>query len=248
MTVVRNLEVLGELREVARRAADGHADPDSFFEERERMADAFVERFFSVVRLSTDRDSFKYADSWAHRGYAQLETDWRLVTIDREGLRNVAVEYLDDVCFQTPTFDWLVADLLAYAEILSFFDHRQKRRYGLVRYGTRRNGDPAMKWLIRGVRLVAWGMFAAVTAIASWLGTAALGLWCAAVLLWWITDWLTLWRCDRLLKRMFSAYSSLNTLRPGWGHVWQSLRESTQYGAIWDAALFDLAERRRQAS
>lgn len=184
---------------------------------------------------------------WAHRRDTQQhEEDWHTLLVRRLDLIEAAEHYLATPWMSNRETDWVVLNLLVYAEFQGYLDHLKKKRMSGFRYAIEKDRDPtAMRWFTAGS--VVWFL----TKWALWLGVLAvspsdgfrLGL-VAATILWQGWNWWERRKQNRILAAMLRVYSHLNTVSLSWRVVWEELSRARAAGVVWDGVVYRLVEMR----
>ena len=188
---------------------------------------------------------------WAHRSAAQVESDLAYLAIDREGMLSAFASYLGDTTLTSDRADWFFLNVLVYAEFVGTVGAVRKRVMGVERYV--QSLCPPSDVYVSDVGALAsrrWHVPAAAVSIAAGfavhpLAAAAVagGLLLAARRRRRAYD-----EVNATLSAMLETYLSLNTTDLSWPHVTATLARSQSAGAIWDASLYALADRRTRRS
>lgn len=204
-------------------------------------ATAIVDDFFeSLTWQRVENGVIKSRDSlrvWRHRTVSDEEDDWRHMGFARAELQNAAERYLDRPWLHCREIDWLVVDVLVYAEYQATLDFLRVRTTPLTRYlakklGTTSSSAWSIIWrvLVTSVKWAVWCGLAVVAAlVASPAGPIAL---VTVTALWLVWKWRSRNRLNALLAAMLRAYAHLSTVSQGWQVVWQELNSSRKQGAV----------------
>lgn len=196
---------------------------------------AFVDELFRSVQNENEPIA-----GWGHIETRNLPAHLGKYSIWRDSLRDCAQRYLStNAWLADPSLDWLLANLLAFAELDAF----------LITTGTvarfKRSGRAhlahmawgAFKWLVWLLLVVfafvasdaiGWGLLA-LTAIVQGLA------------------WRNRKRISGLELAMMNAYQSIGSTTLSWNVVWDYLTKSRDLGAVWDPELYRLVELRKKA-
>lgn len=234
--------------EAARRGLDEYGTEHLIAETK-----AIVDDFFDGITWEKVEDNvIKSLDSlraWRHRMPEDQESDWRYMRISRSELQDAAERYLNRPWLHCREMDWLVVDVLLYAEYQATLDFLRVRMTPMSRYlaGKLRTTSAAawsFAWrgLVTSVKWAIWIAVAIITAaVAAPVGPIALVAVTAAWLLW---KWRTRNRLNTLLATMLRTYAHLSTVSQGWQLLWQELDDSRKKGAVWDGIVYRLVEDR----
>lgn len=220
-------------------------------------AKAVVDDFFdSITWQAVENNVIKSRDpidSWRHRTPEDQEQDWRYMSFSRSSLQGAAERYLDRPWLQSREMDWLVVDVLLYAEYQATLDFLRIGMMPMSRYiagqlGTRSAVAWSSAWrgLMTGLKWLLWtALFTAAAAAMSPVGPIAVVVVTVAWLLW---KWRTRRRLNALLAVMRRTYAHLSTVSQGWRVLWQELNDSRTRGAVWDGVVYRLVEERMRTS
>lgn len=206
-----------------------------------------VEDFFAHITWTEVADGIiQSKDSvteWHHRQPHDFENDWKYLEFDREGLRNAAERYLERSWMQCSKMDWLILNVLTYAEYQAFVDQVRSRTMRLEDYVSLRTGGKVKSGTSFGVL----GLVIAIVLGLAWLWPP-LGVAYATGVYW------QKWKQRKarqkivaLTKSMSATYSTFNTVSQSWKLVWDELLKGREQGVVWDGIVFRLAESRMTA-
>ncbi len=71
---------------------------------------------------------------WRHRTPQDIETDWREMSFGREEIRSAAERYADSPWLQSRLLDWLILNVLTYAEFQATLEVVRARTMPATRY------------------------------------------------------------------------------------------------------------------
>jgi hypothetical protein len=199
-------------------------------------AETFAHGLFDNVWIDD-----KAIDSWSHVATPELIGSIGKFGINRQDLRAVAEEYIEHKGWlHNRHFDWLLADLLVYAELSGFMLHVNKRLHFNYSTGARVGSIIAVgAW-----RLLMWLLWLAIL-IAAFLWSPAVG--------WVLVGLTVVHRAARFMQRrkqaklvqsMIDVYGAFDGKSLSWAVVWELLAKSRALGAVWDPELYALVESR----
>lgn len=241
------------LAEAKRRDLDEYDTRDLAWE-----AEEVVEDFFSHITWTKIADGIiQSKDSvaeWHHRQLHEFERDWKYLELDREGLRGVAERYLDRPWMQCSKLDWLILNVLSYAEYQGFVDEVRSKTlsmedYVALRVGNKKTFGSKFRdslgapleigvWLVI-ICLLLWfwpllaGAYAVYSCWGLWKNSAAKKRRNAAKK-----------TIDAVAQSISSTYCTFSTVSQSWSIVWDQLLQSRQKGVVWDGVVFRLVEER----
>lgn len=223
-----------------------------------REAEEVVEDFFAYITWTKIADGvIQSKDSvteWHHRQLYEFENDWKHLELDRECLREAAERYLDRPWMQSGKLDWLVLDVLTYAEYQAFVDEVRSKTLSLQEYVALKVGRQ------KSFGSKCWPTLAVLLELGVWLVVICLLLWvwpplagAYAVYSCW-----SLWKSSAAKKRrtaarkmidavaqsISSTYCTFSTVSQSWSVVWDQLLKSRQDGVVWDGVVYRLVEER----
>ena len=167
--------------EAARRRLDEYDTVDLIDE-----AKAIIDDFFDAVTWEkVENNVIKSRDAlriWRHRTLEDQENDWRHMGFSRFELQHAAERYLNRPWLHCREIDWLVVNVLLYAEYQATLDFLRIQMMPLSRYiagqlGTRSAGawSVALRGVVTAVKWTIWtGVAVVVTAVAGLVGPIAL--------------------------------------------------------------------------
>jgi hypothetical protein len=223
-----------------------------------REAEEVVEDFFAYITWTKIADGVIQSNDsvteWHHRQLYEFENDWKYLGLDRECLRGAAERYLDRPWMQSGKLDWLVLDVLTYAEYQAFVDEVRSKTlsmedYVALRVGTKKSfGSKFRDSLAAPLEI---GVWLVVICLLLWVWPPLAGAY--AVYSCW-----SLWKSSAAKKRrnaakktidavaqsISSTYCTFSTVSQSWSIVWDQLLKSRQDGVVWDGVVFRLVEER----
>jgi hypothetical protein len=162
--------------EAKRRHLDSLYAESLIDEARELVRDLFSSVWWKKAELT----------SWRHRSEQDREDDWRYMGFDRASLRNAAERYLDRPWLHCRELDWLILNVLTYAECQATLEFVRVRTMPLTRYliswtegGTTASVITNLWRLI--VFVVKGGLWTAMLALSFLLTPAGALLWSVAM-------------------------------------------------------------------
>lgn len=185
---------------------------------------------------------------WRHRTPQDIETDWREMSFGRDEIRSAAERYADSPWLQSRILDWLILNVLTYAEFQATLDVVRARTMPATRYIASKTGSTKgtlasalwrgaifiLKWSI-------WFIAFAVSFEAAPYGPVAI----LATTGWW------LWRrisarskVNDILMSMQGTYAAFSSVSHSWTVIWEELKRSREKGAVWDGVVYRLVELR----
>jgi hypothetical protein len=234
--------------EASRRGLDEYGTED-LIDEAKAIVDGFFEGLiWETVEngVTQSRDSLRI---WRHRTTSDQENDWRYMTFARAELQHVAERYLDRPWLHCREIDWLIVNVLTYAEYQATLDTFRANVMPFTRYfagklGTTSSAAWSITWrvLVTGGKWAIWCGLAVVAAIvAAPAGPIALVVVTAG---WLFRKWRARNKLNAILAAMLRTYSHLSTVSQGWEALWQELNYSRGQGAVWDGIVYHLVEDR----
>ena len=223
--------------------------------DRKASARTLFERAFDCL-LWTEVEAGKVVNvsplaHWAHRSAADVENDLAYLAIDRDGILSAFASYLADPSLGSQHADWFFLNALVYAEFLGTVAEVRKRVMGVERYV--QSLCPPSGAYVPDVGAFAsrrWHAPAAVAFVATSYAVHPLAAAAVSVGLLLVSrrrrqayD-----AVNATLSAMLQTYVSFNTTDLSWQHVATTLARSQSVGAIWDASLYALVERRARAA
>jgi hypothetical protein len=207
---------------------------DATFWER-REGENFVEHFFASIKRNDES-----LGAWRHFDPFRERESLFSIEYDRSDLRSGAANYIEKLkAIHCRELDWLVVDVLMYAEISAFaltlnplqsLDATPRRWFLTLRFTW-----GLLKWLALAalillaisfeLPLLAWGM-------------ATIGL------VWQGLKWRQKFRMNTMLRSMFVAYAAAASSSLSWTILWELLGKSRELGAYWDPEVYRLVELR----
>lgn len=239
----------GQARAEARRRRLDEYDTADLIAEAKAVVDDF---FDSITLEKVEKNVIKSRDPvdfWRHRAASDEEDDWRHMAFARADLQDAAQRYLDRPWLYSREMDWLIVDVLVYAEYQATLDFLRIRMMPFSRYIASQLGTtPVVAWsfvwrgLVTALKWAIWGgvMFLAAV-FAAPVGPVILIAITAA---WFFWKWKTKARLAGLLATMFRTYAHLNTVSHSWQVFWLELDRSRKEGAVWDGIVYRLVEDR----
>ena len=203
-----------------------------------------VEDFFAYITWTRVVDgTIQSKDSpavWLHRQLHDFESDWKYLELDREGLRGAAERYLERPWLRSNKMDWLILNVLTYAEYQAFVDHVRSRSMHLLDYVALRTGTTKKAPVNYLEITVGLGVLCGLT----WLWTP-LGVTYGLLYGWQVWKRRAAKRKIQALQNSMSAtYSTFSTVSQSWQLVWDELLKGRQQGIVWDGIVYRLAEDR----
>jgi hypothetical protein len=228
--------------EAKARGLNGYAASDLVCEAVDVIEDFFAYITWTKVADGTIQSKDSVTE-WHHRQPHDFESDWKYLEFDREGLRNAAERYLERPWMQCSKMDWLILNVLTYAEYQAFVDQVRSRTMRLEDYVSLRTGGKVKS----GTSFAVLGLIIAIALGLAWLWPP-LGVAYAAGVCW--QKWKqrkARKKIDALTKSMSATYSTFNTVSQSWKLVWDELLKGREQGVVWDGIVFRLAESRMTA-
>lgn len=221
------------------RGLSSYAASDLVYEGLDIVEEFFAHIMWTEVAggIIQSKDS---VTEWHHRQSYDFESDWKYLEFDREGLRNAAERYLDRPWMQSNKMDWLILNVLTYAEYQGFVDQVRSRTMRLEDYVLLRTGGKVKS----GTSFAVLSLIIVLVLALAWLWPP-LGVAYAAGVCW--KKWKqknARQKIDALAKLMSATYSTFNTVSQSWKLVWDELLKGRERGVVWDGIVFRLAESR----
>jgi len=136
--------------------------------------------------------------------------------------------------------DWLILNVLTYAEYQAFVDQVRSRTMHLLDYVSLRTGTKKKAPTNYLEVTVAVGLLCGLT----WLWTP-LGVAYGLLYGWQVWKRRAAQRKIQLLQNTMSAtYSTFSTVSQSWQLVWDELLKGRHQGIVWDGIVYRLAEDR----
>jgi len=231
MTTVTQQELLIEIELAAREESVvsgyvDHAMEDFVDEAKSRIEELFTAIVWTRVENGL-LESYDSISKWQHRCFEDVEKDWLFLSIDRKAFQEAAEFYLDNSWMTNTKIDWLILNILTYAELLGTLELARSRILSPTQIISFREKS------IKCNGFTSDGYF--------FLNHLPL-------LNWWQWNRKKAAKIvDPILGAMFKTYSALNTKSNSWEIVWQELNESRNLGVVWDGIVYRLLEERRKA-
>lgn len=233
--------------EAQKRKLDEYATEDLILEATDIVEDLFV----AITWTTVEGDIIKSADpvtTWRHRDENDLESDWRYMNFSRADLQNAAERYIEKTWICCRGLDWLIVNVLVYAEFQATLDFFRSRNVPFSRYISKKTGN--IKWQILSkvwrsiVFLVKWLFWFGIVAVAFRFSPVASLVWIGITVLWQWRKWKAQKKIGDLMATMFFTYTALRTVSLSWQVVWDELKKSRDAGAVWDGIVYKLVEER----
>lgn len=202
---------------------------------RHDQAAALFDRLFN----NFNKDG-EWLSKWVHAPVLDVARDQSLNWYTQD-LRSAAETYLEDAAWlQCREMDWLIADMLTYAEVASTF-----RAMAGVPLSFGSKAEWGVSLLRLSWRVAKWIVWLAITLILGSTGTLWLIGWLGLTVLQQTLKWRARHKTNALLFVMLDVYQSLDTTSPSWEHTWGLLVKSRSMGAVWPTPLYRLVEDRK---
>lgn len=219
--------------------------------EQQSEAERLFEKVFDSLRW-TRVTGGKVEDvsplkQWKHRQPAEVECDLAYLEINRPELLSALSEYLSNPALTSKQADWLFLNVLTYAEYVATVSEIRKKAMGVERYV--KSLFPPKKEHITDISSLVrrpWHLPVMLAVIAvSWVIHPIAGIAVTVSALFAAYHQRKAREQVRAtLVSMLHAYLAFNTADLSWAQVTSTLVRSREAGAIWDASLYALAERR----
>ena len=227
------------------------------YESEELISEAteIVEDIFGAITWErVENGVIKSRDAiviWRHRTINDQKDDWRYMGFARSELQNAAERYLGKPWLHCREIDWLIVNVLVYAEYQATLDFVRARMMPLSRYITGKIGSgAAVAWsllwrcVVTGLKWLIWLGIFVLSFELSPIAPIALGI----LTVWWQwRNWKARKKFERVLSSMTKTYASLSTISQSWRVVWDELQKSREAGAVWDGIVYRLVEDRMRA-
>jgi hypothetical protein len=79
-------------------------------------------------------DDYTYLESWSHRDNSKIEDDWRFLNIDRGRIQESVKIYLEHDWMHNHKTDWLIVNVLNYAEYIATDDFFKQKTLSMNEY------------------------------------------------------------------------------------------------------------------
>ncbi len=237
--------------EAARREASEYETEDLVNQAQDIVEDIFYALDWTNVEDGIIKSNDPITE-WHNRSLDDIENDWKYLSISRAEIQNAAERYLERPWLRSKYIDWLILNVLTYAEYQATFNVVRSKLQPLSLYIAQKSDSKLglfasivwrifvfiFKWLI-------WlSLFVASFIIAPY-GPIAIG----GITAWWIWRKISAKRkIEELMASMFSTYSGFATLSQSWTLVWDELIKSRDKGAVWDGVVYRLVEDRKQCN
>jgi len=219
--------------------------------DQQANAEHFFQRVFDSLMWTRVIDG-KVQDvsavkQWKHREPAEVESDLAYLEINRNALLSALSHYLSNPRIASKYADWLFLNILSYAEYIATVSETRKTLMGIERYVESLFPPKTVHtWDVSVYAKRSWHLPVALASIAVSCAIHALaGVAVTAYILFGAYRRKKAYeRVNATFESMFKAYLSFNTTDLSWAHVANTLKRSSEAGAIWDASLYALAEQR----
>lgn len=214
-----------------------------------------------VYRKKTNKSSdFDYLDYWSHRTRSMQEDDWKLLGIDRGRIQQAVKIYLENEWMHNSKTDWLIVNVLNYAELIGFkesmkanllssAEYLEKKLDYLPEYKNAKQLRPIKNilWklsslLFVGLILYLVGFYFELPILAIVIGIL--------LIIWEIFSRLrnakVLRKIAEMNDELESTYDTCANLNMSWDLIWDSMIKSKEKMVVWDNLVFSLVETRRK--
>jgi hypothetical protein len=249
-----DLEV--ELTELARGEAEKRAFDE--FETQGFVAEAadIIFTFKCAVNVENVENgkiiSHENLKGWTHRLEHNFEPDWQNMGIDRDGIQTASDTYLEQPWLQSRKLDWVILDLLTYAEYQATLDYLRSRLWPMSKYVSHKVGDTkAIFWSNF------WGFIKFLFKFAIWLAVCVAGwlfspyvslAWAVLTAFYYWRKYSAISKINQKLVSILGTYSAFNSISQSWDVVWQELAKTREAGVVWDGVVYRLVEQRKSQS
>lgn len=202
----------------------------------EWVAESWVDSIYASLRIDGKEPSV-----WRHIEAPQLLYAVGSIGIDRETIRGAAAQYINDFTWaEDRNLDWLVANVLAYAELDAFLLSLDATQ---VFQGASRGGARVVRALWR---LFWWCVWLAIVAsafifVSPWIGAPLVLLTALKI----GGNFRSSRRRAALVTSMIDVYTAISSATLSWAVVWDLMERSRRLGAVWDPELYRLVELRK---
>lgn len=184
---------------------------------------------------------------WVHRQPSEIETDLACLEINRPEILSALSDYLSNPALTSKYADWLFLNVLTYAEYVATASEIRKKIMGIERYvkslfpPRKEHSTDITTFASRPWHLpLALALVGAAWAIHPFAGIAAT----TYALFSAYSQRKAKATVSATLASMLQTYLSFNNVDLSWPQVTSALERSRESGALWDSALYALAERR----
>ena len=196
-------------------------------------------------------EEITHLESWKHRSASEIEADLAYLEINRASVLSALSEYLSNDSIASAQLDWLFLNLLTYAEYNATLSEVRKSLMGIDRYI--KSLLPPKTTHITDISVFTkrlWHIPVSLTFVGiAWLVHPALGAIVVAYLLYIMyKKRKVVEKLNATLMGMLQTYLSFNTTDVSWSQVASMLEKSRDSGAIWDASIFALIEKRKASN
>jgi len=166
----------------------------------------------------------------------------------REEMINAAERYMEMPWIHCRELDWLILNMLVYAELQATLDSFRVNSMFLFSYVSKKAGDTKFNILMTILKsvafLVKWSIWLAIIFVSVEISSFATGILAAITVFWQWKKWKVRQKINNVMSEMIRTYSSLSTISQSWLVVWEQLKKSRDVGAVWDGIVYRLVEER----
>ena len=225
---------------IASASADQQHEAEQIFE---RVFDSLIWTHVAGGRVE-DASPLR---EWKHRQPSEIESDLAYLEINRPEILSTLSQYLSSPALTSNHADWLFLNVLTYAEYVATVSEIRKKVMGIERYV--KSLFPPKNEHIVDISVFArrpWHLPVTLSVIAvSWAIHPFAGIAVTAYAVFAAhRRRRAREQLNATLASMLQTYLSFNTADLSWAQVTSTLERSRDAGAIWDASLYALAERR----
>jgi hypothetical protein len=249
--MISKASLLKDIREKAQLEAKKRMLDEYETSDLVSSAEQMVEDFFGAITWTKvvggtiqSKDS---VDTWHHRQYHEFDSDWRCLEIDRHELQAIADRYLEMPWMSCSKMDWLILNVLTYAEYQGFVDALRSRTLSIEDYVSLRVGrvkSLGSKVTNSIIFALKWVLWVAIVCGLFWV-------WWPLGVCWLVYVGWGAWKRRAALKKISyvmqslgGTYSTLSTVSQSWTIVWDQLNKSRSDGVVWDGVVYRLVEDR----
>jgi hypothetical protein len=261
---VTQKELLVEMKRLAlleadKNDADEYDSEDCVFE-----ATNVIDEIFGSLTYSNKTDDvsdYGYLDVWTHRDSTKLKGDFQFMGIDRGRIQESVKIYLDSSWMHNHKTDWLIVNVLNYAEYLATDDIFKQKSQSINEYIEKKyNYLPEHKYahitrkIKKGlgflVSWLIWGYLVFFLHESPYSFPVVSYAFIALTIYYQIEqrkrNRILLTKMNVILDELKSTYDNCSNLNISWSLVWDSMIKSKDKMVVWDNLVFALVESRQK--
>jgi hypothetical protein len=261
---VSRKELLKVMKELASIEASKRTLDEWEIENLEYEAIEVIYDIFDSLRYKKKNkkaDDYESLEGWPHRSSSNYEDDWKLLGIDRTRIQIGVKNYLNNDWMHNTKTDWLILNVLNYAElqafkeftranILSPGEYLEKKMDYLPRYKNAHLFRPFKNLLYKLFALFIWALIL-VYLIAYYLDLPIVSIIVGVlVVIWDIFAKIKRTKDKRKIRdiqdEIESTYNVCANLNMSWDLIWDSMIKSKDKMVVWDNLVYSLVEKRRK--